>query len=112
MSELRTIESIPAEEFEQIISRFIEQAAAWDGALPVETFFEAWNDLADEKAPLEVQAVIVDNELLLETSPESPLTTRGSRILLEDGRELVIRLLPLKPIQVKSAENAVWAGVR
>ena len=112
MSELRTIESIPAEEFEQIVNQFIEQAAAWDGALPVEAFFEAWDGPVDEKAPLEVQAVIVDNELLLETSPESPLTAQGSRILLEDGRELVIRLLPLKSIQVKSTENAVQAGVR
>jgi hypothetical protein len=98
MNEKRTIENIPAEEFEQIVDRFIEQAAAWDGALPVEDFFEAWDVLADEGTPLEVQAVIVGNELLLETPPESPLTARGSRILLEDGRELVIRLRSLEPI--------------
>jgi len=97
MSEQRTIENIPAEEFEQIVDRFIEQAAAWDGALPAETFFEAWDVLTDEESPLEVQAVIVGNELLLETPPESPLTARGSRILLEDGRELVIRLRSVEP---------------
>jgi hypothetical protein len=98
MNEKRTIENIPAEEFEQIVDRFIEQAAAWDGALPVEEFFKAWDVLADKDTPLEVQAVIVGNELLLETPPESPLTARGSRILLEDGRELVIRLRSLEPI--------------
>ena len=97
MSEQRTIENIPAEEFEQIVDRFIEQAAAWDGDLPVETFFEAWDVLASEEAPLEVQAVVVGNELLLETLPESPLTARGSHILLEDGRELVIRLRSIEP---------------
>ena len=97
MDEQRTIENIPAEEFEQIVDRFIEQAAAWDGALPIEDFFEAWEVLADEDAPLEVQAMIVDNELLLETPPESPLTARGSHILLEDGKELIIRLRSLEP---------------
>ena len=100
MNEQRTIENIPAEEFEQVVDRFIEQAAAWDGALSVEDFFKAWDVLASEDTPLEVQAVIVDDELLLETPPESPLTARGSRILLEDGRELIIRLRSLEPIQV------------
>ena len=97
MDEQRTIENIPAGEFEQIVDRFIEQAAAWDGALPIEDFFEAWEALAAEDTPLEVQAVIVDNELLLETPPESPLTARGSHILLEDGKELIIRLRSLEP---------------
>lgn len=110
MNEQRTIESIPAEEFERIVDRFIEQAAAWDGTLPAETFFEAWDELASEEAPLEVQAVIVDNELLLETPPASPLTARGSHILLEDGRELVIRLRSSEPIQPQHAEEAVRVG--
>ena len=97
MDKQRTIENIPAEEFEQTVDRFIEQAAAWDRALPIVGFFEAWEVLADEDTPLEVQAVIVDNELLLETPPESPLTVRGSHILLEDGKELIIRLRSLEP---------------
>jgi len=97
MSEQRTIENIPAEEFERIVDRFIEQAAAWDGTLPAEIFFEAWEALRGEETPLEVEAVVVGGELLLETPPESPLTARGSRILLEDGRELVIRLRSAEP---------------
>jgi hypothetical protein len=94
MSEQRTIENIPAEEFEQIVDQFIERAAAWDGALPAEIFFEAWDELTVDEQPLEVQAMIVGGELVLETSPESPLTAQGSRIRLEDGRELMIRLQP------------------
>ena len=111
MSEQRTIESIPAEEFERIVDRFIEQAAAWDGTLPAEVFFGAWDTLADEDSPLEVQAVIEGDELVLETPPESPLTARGSHILLEDGRELVIRLRS-RPIRVKPAAGAVRAGIQ
>ncbi len=99
MSEQRTIDNIPTEEFEQIVDQFIERAAAWDGTLPADVFFDAWNTLADEDTPLEVDAVIVGNELVLETPPESPLTARGSRICLEDGRELVIRLRSLEPMQ-------------
>jgi len=97
MNNQRTIENIPVEEFEHIVDRFIEQAAAWDGALPAEIFFEAWDALMGEEAPLEVEAVVVGDELLLETPAESPLTARGSRILLEDGRELVIRLRSVEP---------------
>ena len=100
MSKPRTIDNIPGKEFEQIVDQFIEQAAAWDGALPVDVFFDTWNALENEDAALEVDAVIVDNELVLETPPESPLTARGSRIWLEDGRELVIRLRSLEPVQV------------
>ncbi len=94
MSEQRTLENIPAEEFEHIVDQFIERAAAWDGALPAEIFFEAWDELTVDEGPLEVQAMIVGGELVLETFPESPLTAQGSRIRLEDGRELMIRLQP------------------
>ncbi len=76
MDEQRMIGNIPAEEFEQIVDRFIEQTTAWDGALPMEDFFEAWEVLADEDTPLEVQAVIVDNELLLDPPGESAHSTR------------------------------------
>ncbi len=91
MTEQRTIETLPTEEFERIVEQFIVKAAAWDGALPAETFFAAWEELAEHAPPLEVQAMLVGDELVLEAAPESPLTARGNRIRLEDGRELVIR---------------------
>lgn len=94
MDTVRTIESIPSDEFEKIVERFIEEAAAWDEALPVDTFFSAWNELASSNVavPLEVTAAIVGGELLLETHPESPLTAQGNRIWLEDGQEVIVRL--------------------
>ena len=92
MNEQRTIETLPAEEFEQIVDQFIEKAAEWNGALPAETFFAAWEELAQDAPPLEIQATLIGDELVLEAAPESPLTARGNRIRLEDGRVLVIRL--------------------
>jgi hypothetical protein len=91
MNEQRTIETLSTDEFERVVAQFIDKATVWDGALPVETFSAAWEELAEDAPPLEVQATFVDNELVLETAPESPLTARGNRIRLEDGRELVIR---------------------
>ena len=92
MNKQRTIEALTADEFEHVVEQFIEKAAAWDGALPAETFFVAWDELAEDAPLLEVQATLVGDDLMLETAPESPLTARGNRIRLEDGRELVIRL--------------------
>ena len=37
MTEQKTIETLPTEEFERIVEQFIVKAAAWDGALPAET---------------------------------------------------------------------------
>jgi hypothetical protein len=92
MNEQRTIETLPAEEFEHIVEQFIAKAATWDGALSAETFFVAWEELAKDAPPLGVQATLVEDELVLEPAPESPLTAHGNRIRLEDGRELVICL--------------------
>jgi hypothetical protein len=90
MDKQKTIETLPTEEFERIVEQFVAKAAPWGGALSAETFLAAWEALED--APLEIQATLVGSELVLETAPESPLTARGNRIRLEDGRELVIRL--------------------
>ena len=85
------LEAISTDKFEHIVEQFIEKAATWDGALPANTFFAAWEALADDAPPIEVQATLVGDELVLDTAPESPVTVRGNRIRLEDGRELMIR---------------------
>ena len=92
----RTLENIPTKEFEEVVNKFIEKAAAWDEALPIETFFSALDELSpsDRKAPLSVMATIIDGELFLETHPESPLTAQGNSIWLEDGQELIVQLQP------------------
>jgi len=94
MQPQRTLENIPTKEFEEVVNNFIEKAAAWDETLPIETFFEALDELSPSysKTPLSVIATIVDGKLFLETHPESPLTAEGNSIWLEDGKELVIQL--------------------
>lgn len=48
-NEPRTLETLTAEDFERVVDEFIEKAAAWDGALPAETFFAIWESLAAEQ---------------------------------------------------------------
>lgn len=67
----RTLENISTKEFEEVVKKFIEKAAAWDEALPIETFFSALDDLSPQasKAALSVMATIVDGKLFLGVEP-------------------------------------------
>jgi len=72
MNRQRTIETLSADEFERVVEQYIEKAATWDGALPVETFFAAWEALAEDAPPLEVQATFVGNELVFKDCVGKP----------------------------------------
>ena len=90
---MKTLEEMPVAEYEAVVERFIEEAARWDGSLPVKTFFEAWAALERSKETVEVQAHVEDDRLVLTAPPDSPLTVQDNRIWLEDGRQVVIRLV-------------------
>lgn len=92
---MNTLEEMPVAEYEAAIERFIEEAGHWDGSLPVETFFEAWEAIEQRRATLEIQARIVHDRLVLTSPPKSPLVVQDNRIQLEDGRELIITLVPV-----------------
>lgn len=85
---------MPVAEYKAVIERFIEEAAQWDGSLPIETFFEAWAAIERRKKPVEVQARVEGEYLVLTAPPDSPLMVQGNRIWLEDGRQVVINLVP------------------
>jgi hypothetical protein len=89
---MKTLEGMSVDEYETAIDRFIEKAAQWDGALPVETFFATWKALESRRSPVEIQAHIKDDHLVLAAPPGCPLRVRDDRIWLEDGRQVVIRL--------------------
>lgn len=90
---MKTLEEMPVEQFEATIQQFIQNAAEWDGSLPIETFFEAWEALEQQRTILEIKAQVVSDRLMLVVPADSPLTVQGNRILLEDGREVVITLM-------------------
>jgi hypothetical protein len=90
---MKTLEEMPVAEYEVVVERFIEEAARWDGSLPVETFFAAWAAIESRKMTVEVEAQIGRDHLVLTAPADSPLTVQENRIWLEDGRQVVIRLV-------------------
>lgn len=93
---MRTLEEMPVAEYEAVVERFIEEAARWDGSLPAETFFEAWAAIERRKETVEVQARVEDDRLVLTAPSDSRLRVQDNRIWLEDGRQVVIRLMPVR----------------
>jgi hypothetical protein len=90
---METLKEMSVAEYEAVVERFIEEAAQWDGSLPVETFFEAWAAIERRKETVEVQACVEDDRLVLTAPPDSPLTVQDNRIWLEDGRQVVLKLI-------------------
>lgn len=87
----RILDDLTNEEFDQLIERYIERSAEWDGALPLDTMLETWAEIERRKQPLLVRVCLIDGQIALETPPESPLTVREPHTLvLEDGSELAL----------------------
>lgn len=89
---MKTLEEMPLDQYEATMQQFIRDAADWDGSLPIETFFEVWEALDQKRTVLEIKAQVVSDRLILAVSPDSPLMVQGNRILLEDGRAVIITL--------------------
>lgn len=90
---MKTLEEMPIDQYEATMQQFIQDAAEWDGSLPMETFLEAWEALDQRRIILEIKAQVVSDRLMLAVPADSPLTVQGNRILLEDGREVIITLM-------------------
>lgn len=90
---MKDLESIPLDEYETVIERFIEEAAQWDGSLPVETFLDTWAMLEGQKEHIEIQAQVAGDHLVLAAPPDSALRAQDNRIWLQDGRQVVIHLV-------------------
>lgn len=91
---MKTLEEMSIDEYEATIEQFIEEAAHWDGSLSVETFFETWETIEQHRTTVEIKAQVIHDRLVLMSPPESPWAVQDNRIRLEDGRELVITLVP------------------
>lgn len=89
---MTTLDRATDQEFEQIVARFMQRLSEWDGALSIDTFFSAWEQIETKGQPVEIEARVVDNQLVLAAPVDSPVTVEGNRIRWEDGHEVVIRL--------------------
>jgi hypothetical protein len=89
---MTSLQEMQPAEYEAAIARFLEEAAEWDGTLPIDTFMQTWDAIEQRRETLHIRAQLIQNRLVLRVPPESPLTVIENRIQLEDGRELVIDL--------------------
>lgn len=92
MPEDQNIETVSSQQLKEAVESYITWASDWDGALPADVFFGAWADMKAEKRPLEIRARVAETGLEFSAPADSPLRAVHNRILLEDGRELVVHL--------------------
>ena len=91
----KTLDTLTNEEFDQLVEQHIDQAAQWDGTLPLDTILETWATIEHRKQPPVVRIRLVEGQIVLETPPESPLSVQGSStLILEDGSELNLEFEP------------------
>jgi len=88
-----TIEAISDQEWEEAIAAHLAWGETWRGDLPADVFFGIWASLAGEAKPLIVTVQLNAPEPTVTVPPESPLTVEDNRIMLEDGRELMIQFV-------------------
>lgn len=86
----RTIEAISDQEWEQALAAHLDWGRAWHGDLPADVFFGVWAGLAREAKPLVVKVQLGAPRPIVTVPPGSPLAVNDNRILLEDGRELLL----------------------
>ena len=87
----QALDDLTNEEFDQLIDRYIERSAEWDGALPLDMMLETWAEVERRKQPFLVRVCLIDGQITLKTPPESPLTVQEPHTLvLEDGSELTL----------------------
>jgi hypothetical protein len=86
----KTIEAISDQEWEQALAAHLDWGRGWHGDLPADVFFGVWASLAREAKPLIVKVQLGASRLTVTVPPGSPLAVSDNRILLEDGRELLL----------------------
>ena len=92
---METIESISAEEWEQLVGEFIDREAEGFDELPASTFFEAWAAIEEmEPVSVPVQIRIQEGQISLIAPPDIGLKAEENQLRLEDGRVLVFTLAP------------------
>ncbi len=89
----KAIDAVSDQEWEQALAAHLDWGRAWHGDLPADVFFGAWASLARAAKPLVVQVQLGAPRPTVTVPPDSPLTVSDDRILLEDGRELLLEFV-------------------
>jgi len=90
----KAIDAISDQEWETALAAHLDWGRAWQGDLPADVFFGAWASLAREAKPLIVRVQLGKRQPSVTVPADSPLAVSGNRILLEDGRELLLEFAP------------------
>jgi hypothetical protein len=85
----KAIDAISDQEWDQAVAAHLDWGQAWHGDLPDDLFFGVWASLARQAKPLVVKVQLAPR-LTVTVPPGSPLMVSDNRILLDDGRELVL----------------------
>ena len=85
------IDTISDREWKDTIAAHLAWGETWYGDLPADVFFGLWASLARKGRPLVVTVRLGMPEPTVTVPPGSPLTVEGNHVLLDDGRELVLR---------------------
>jgi hypothetical protein len=85
----KAIDAISDQEWDQAVAAHLDWGQAWHGDLPADVFFGVWANLARRAKPLVVKVQLAPRPIVT-VPPGSSLTVSDNRILLDDGRELVL----------------------
>lgn len=99
MSE-KLLEEMSPEEFEQVLDDFITREQT---EVPVSTFFEALALIDREKREaaqvIRLQTRVVGDRLVFSPpGSEAAITVEGNEIVLEDGRRILLELVPTQAV--------------
>ncbi len=86
-----TIDELSEQEWEAAVAAHLAWGETWRGDLPADVFFGVWAAQVRQVEPLVVTVQGALTQPVLSVPPDSPLTVEDNRIVLDDGRELVLR---------------------
>lgn len=97
----KLLEEMSPEEFEQAMDDFIEREPT---EVPTSTFFEALAHIDQERrataSVIHLRTRVAGDKLVFvpPTEPENAITVEENEIVLEDGRRIVLELVPEQPV--------------
>ena len=86
-------DAISDQEWERALAAHLDWGRTSHGDLPADVFFGLWASVAHEAKPLVVKVQLGTIPPIITVPSDSPLTVDTNRIVLEDGRDLVLEFV-------------------